>query len=310
MDTLAPSGLRLMVEVDAFLIGAPKAGTTWLGHALDQHPGISLSNPKEPNIVASHKGTFLRLEDEPDWSKYEGCFGDGGLRLDASVHTFACPLAPQRIRDRLPDARFILCLREPVSRTVSHWNMVRNNGTSLENNTDWADFRIAWADERLRVDSMYGTSMRRWLEHFDLNRFLFVDSSRLRGEPLDVLRETESFLQLDEAEYDLDSSRHSNSAGTRRPRTELGNFVSGAFSLIPNAIKSPLVRYLQKRDLNIYKLPILSRRGAVFPLDDSHYLTCGEELSDELELFESLTGFKTAAWRGEIRRCLDGNVAH
>ena len=310
MDTLAPSGLRLMVEVDAFLIGAPKAGTTWLGHALDQHPGISLSNPKEPNIVASHKGTFLRLEDEPDWSKYEGCFGDGGLRLDASVHTFACPLAPQRIRDRLPDARFILCLREPVSRTVSHWNMVRNNGTSLENNTDWADFRIAWADERLRVDSMYGTSMRRWLEHFDLNRFLFVDSSRLRGEPLDVLRETESFLQLDEAEYDLDSSRHSNSAGTRRPMTELGNFVSGAFSLIPNAIKSPLVRYLQKRDLNIYKLPILSRRGAVFPLDDSHYLTCGEELSDELELFESLTGFKTAAWRGEIRRCLDGNVTH
>ena len=219
MSSLAPSGLRLMVEVDVFLIGAPKAGTTWLGHALNQHPGISLSYPKEPNIVASHKGTFLRVEDEPDWSKYEGCFRNEGLKLDASVHTFACPMSPQRIRERCPDARFILCLREPVSRTVSHWNMIRSNGADSENGTDWSDFQIAWSDERLRVDSMYGTSMERWLEHFDLKRFLVIDSSRLRGESLDVLRETEEFLHLDEAEYDLSPSRHSNSAATRRPMT-------------------------------------------------------------------------------------------
>ena len=309
MVTLAPLGLRLMAEVDVFLIGAPKAGTTWLGHTLNQHPGISLSNPKEPNIVATHKGTFLRVEDEPDWSKYEGCFRNEGLRLDASVHTFACPMAPQRIHDKFPDARFILCLREPVSRTVSHWNMIRNNGADFENNTDWTDFQVAWTDERLRVDSMYGTSMRRWLEHFDLNRFLVVDSSRLKEEPLNVLRETEDFLKLDEAEYDLDPSRHSNSAATRRPMTGFGIFVSRAFSLIPNLVKSPVVRYLQKRDLNIYKLPMLSRKGSVFLLDNSHYLTCGEELCKELDLFESLTGFKTVAWKDEIRRRLDGRSA-
>ena len=305
MPSLAPSGLRLMVEVDVFLIGAPKAGTTWLGHALNQHPGISLSYPKEPNIVASHKGTFLRVVDEPDWSKYEGCFRNEGLKLDASVHTFACPMSPQRIRERCPDARFILCLREPVSRTVSHWNMIRSNGADSENGTDWSDFQIAWSDERLRVDSMYGTSMERWLEHFDLKRFLVIDSSRLRGESLDVLRETEEFLHLDEAEYDLSPSRHSNSAATRRPMTGFGIFASRAFSLIPNIIKSPLVRYLHNRDLNIYNLPILSRRGSVFPLETSHYMTCGEELSNELDLFESLTGFETVAWKDEIRRRLD-----
>jgi len=294
-----------MVEVDAFLIGAPKAGTTWLGHALNQHPGISLSNPKEPNIVASHRGTFLRVEDEPDWSKYERCFRGEGLKLDASVHTFACPVAPGRIRERCPEARFILCLREPVSRTVSHWNMVRSNGSDVGNGTDWADFQIAWADERLRADSMYGTSMKRWLEHFDLDRFLLVDSSRLREEPLDVLREAEGFLHLEGAEYDLVSSRHSNSAATRRPITGFGVFASRVFSLIPKMIKSPVVGYLQKRDLNIYKMPMLSRKGAVFPLDDSHYLTCGEELCKELDLFESLTGFKTLAWKDEISRRLD-----
>ena len=34
-------------------------------------------------------------------------------------------------------------------------------------------------------------------------------------------------------------------------------------------------------------------------------MTCGEELSNELDLFESLTGFETVAWKDEIRRRLD-----
>ena len=40
-----------MPEVDVFLIGVPKAGTTWLAYALDQHKEINLSDPKEPNII-------------------------------------------------------------------------------------------------------------------------------------------------------------------------------------------------------------------------------------------------------------------
>ena len=47
-------------EVGAFLLGVPKCGTTWLAEVLTQHPAICVSDPKEPNIVASHKGTFGR----------------------------------------------------------------------------------------------------------------------------------------------------------------------------------------------------------------------------------------------------------
>jgi len=51
---------RGIPDVGAFLLGAPKSGTTWLASALEQHPGICVSNPKEPNEVATHKGTFDR----------------------------------------------------------------------------------------------------------------------------------------------------------------------------------------------------------------------------------------------------------
>ena len=111
-------------ETHAFLIGTPKSGTTWLAATLSQNPNICVSNPKEPNIIATHKGTFSRSVEEPDWELYESFFDGGGIRLDASIHAFSCPEAPGRISDRFDDPRFVLSFREPVSRVFSHWRMV------------------------------------------------------------------------------------------------------------------------------------------------------------------------------------------
>ena len=69
-------------DVGAFLLGAPKSGTTWLASALEQHPGICVSNPKEPNEVSTHKGTFDRDMELPDWGRYSSCFVGEGVKLD------------------------------------------------------------------------------------------------------------------------------------------------------------------------------------------------------------------------------------
>ena len=68
----------LVPEVGAFLLGAPKSGTTWLASALEQHPEICISEPKEPNEIATHRGTFGRDAREPDWERYAGCFHEMG----------------------------------------------------------------------------------------------------------------------------------------------------------------------------------------------------------------------------------------
>ncbi|MBU38377.1 MAG: hypothetical protein CMA59_02500 [Euryarchaeota archaeon] len=290
-----------MLTVDVFLVGVPKAGTTWLSNILDQHHGIILSAPKEPNFVASHKGTFERDGVEPDWSKYGDFFMGDGLKMDASVHTFSCPIAPERIKSNFPDARFILCLREPVSRTVSHWNMVRSTGEDRENDRDWSDFEEAWSDDSLRVESMYGTSMKNWLEHFDLDRFMIIDSSRMRSEPMAVVREVEGFLGVEEWDYDVKMDRHANAASSNRKSTAIGNLVMFCFSLVPKFVKSPVVKFLQRRDWNIYRLPVLSTEEEYVPLGDLHFSTCGGELCDELSLFGSLTGFDHSEWENQIR---------
>ena len=290
-----------MSEVDVFLIGVPKAGTTWLANTLNQHPNIVLSNPKEPNIIASHKGTFIRIKEEPEWDMLAKCFHEEGLKLDASIHAFACPLAPSRIRKRIPKAKFILCLREPVSRSFSHWNMILNTKEAEINNVDWSTFEKAWEDNHLREDSMYGTSMSCWLEQFSLSQFLILDSFDLRNNPAEILVQIENFLNIKNSEYDISRNRHSNSASTRRPIAGTGRLVRKFFSIMPQIVKKPIVNFLQKRDFNIYNLPLLSSKGVNHQINSEPYKVCGAELIEELELFEKLTKFSTTRWVEKIK---------
>lgn len=292
-------------KTDAFLIGVPKAGTTWLAHTLDQHPEITLSDPKEPNIIASHKGTFIRTDSRPDWNEWENCFQSEGTRLDASIHAFSCPLAPSRIKKEKPNAKFIICLREPVSRSFSHWNMILNTREDEYNGFDWSTFRKAWDDIHLKDDSMYGSSMSRWLKEFELNRFLLINSNDLRNNSLQILKEIETFLEISNFAYDLSSNRHANSAASRRPISVIGKIVRVLFLAFPQIVKRPIVQFLQKRDINIYNFPLLSSKGQNHTIDSEAYVICGKELIKELELFQQLTDFSTVEWIEQIHKQIE-----
>ena len=171
--------------------------------------------------------------------------------------------------------------------------MVLNTKESELNGIDWSTFEKAWKDEHLRCDSMYGSAMSRWLEQFNLDRFLIIDSANLKNNPTKVLKEVENFLAINPHSYDLSSTRHSNAASNRRPITSTGKMIRTLFSIIPNFVKNPIIRPLQKRDFNIYNFPLLSKKGVHHEIGASHYDICGNELVDELKLFQKLTNFST-----------------
>ena len=191
-------------QIDSFLLGVPKAGTTWLSNVLTRHPGISVSYPKEVNEITTHKGTFKRENSEPDWLRYSRSFNDHGKKIDCSISTFACPIAPSRVSSIWPDAKFIICVREPVSRAISHWKMILDIREDIENGEDWTEFEKAWQDTRLRENSLYGQSMERWLRLFPVDRFLIIDSRKMKEEPEKVIRDVFSHLGVDQVGIDLD----------------------------------------------------------------------------------------------------------
>jgi hypothetical protein len=158
-----------------FLIGAQKAGTTALAALLDQHPAISLCREKEPHYFSFHYDRGVEY--------YDKLFSDrpGALRLDASTSYSVLPSTeqadtawgrhiPARIKEHHPDARFLYMVRHPVDRAVSaYWHEVR------------AGREARPLEQALPVDPFYtGTGryaerLERYLEHFDLDRFLVID---------------------------------------------------------------------------------------------------------------------------------------
>jgi len=187
---------------NAFIIGAAKAGTTYLAGLLDQHPDVCVSFPKEPHYFTKHQERSL------DW--YRSCFADPDalVLLDGSTSYAAAPFdrmaeeltatdsplagVPERIRAVSPDARFIYLMRDPVERTYSvYWHRVR---AGLEDRP----FRQAFTEDasyRHRA-SDYVAQIREYLRVYPLDRFLFLRFEDLRSAPEATVHQCLDFLEV------------------------------------------------------------------------------------------------------------------
>lgn len=120
-----------MIPPNFFIIGAPRAATTFLYRALSAHPAIFMSAVKEP-------GFFSNDERDPDWvtpvaspkrlqhwNAYLDLFRDSDpypVRGEASTGYLADAHAAVRIKKRLgTNPRFAVILRNPVDRAYSHY---------------------------------------------------------------------------------------------------------------------------------------------------------------------------------------------
>jgi hypothetical protein len=103
---------------DFLVIGAQRAGTTLLHHILDHHPEVYV--PRRRKEIHYFDWYFAR---GPEW--YATFFPDGGARGPYRAIGEVTPdylfelAAPNRIRDLLPDCRFVVSLRNPVERAFS-----------------------------------------------------------------------------------------------------------------------------------------------------------------------------------------------
>ncbi|MGI8777110.1 MAG: sulfotransferase family protein [Acidimicrobiales bacterium] len=165
------------VTLPAFvLVGVPRAGTTSLYRYLGQHPQVWLSEIKEINFlsypgeeVAASRYPWLRFPVRTI-EEYERLFarGPGQVAVDFSASCFRSPVAIDRIRRFVPDARLFVVLRDPVARAWSayltrvqkryesrppHEAMVR--GEPVVDNSFYSErleaFQAAFGADRLRV---------------------------------------------------------------------------------------------------------------------------------------------------------------
>ena len=131
------------IKPDFLIIGAPRAGTSWLWEMLKEHPDIDLPEVKEPFFFGASeiygKGFewYLDLFKNIDPNKITGEGSTSNFydhvpyfynKSDELKYDNSLPVIPELICNYLPEVKIIICLRDPVDRAISHFGLWLGKG--------------------------------------------------------------------------------------------------------------------------------------------------------------------------------------
>lgn len=118
---------------DFYVLGAAKSGTTSFHEWLAQHPDICMSNPKEPFFYEAEYDRGIDYY----WDRYFGHYGGERIAGESRHRNLYFPYIAERINECTPEAKFIIVLRDPVRRAMSHWWHNYRRTKNVE--SDWYD---------------------------------------------------------------------------------------------------------------------------------------------------------------------------
>jgi hypothetical protein len=148
------------------------------------------------------------------------------------------PLVPERVHALLPDSRFILMLRDPVSRAYSHYQQETVRGfehLSFEEAIQAEPDRLAGEEERMRREPGYYSfnhqhhtylarghyleQIQRWHASFPPDRLLIIDSAAFFKDPDTGFSEVLRFLGLTQTSLSAYPQLNARSYGQIAPKT-------------------------------------------------------------------------------------------
>ncbi len=293
---------------DFLIIGAARSGTTALHDYLRQHPGIFMPALKEPNFFA-YEGTTPRCRGPgaefinnslTDQAAYRALFAPappGAVCGEASPLYLYSPRAPGRIARRLPRARLIAILRNPVEQAFSHFTYATR--LAIEPETDFLR-ALELEQERLAAGwqplfgyssfPRYGEQLERYFALFPRSQILIRTYEEFRDRPQQLMREIFAFLGVD-AGFRPDMSRRPNAGGVPRNRA-LQDFL-----MRPNPVTGAIARLLpQKLSRTIRdRLAAANTRPAPQMPPDARAILA-ERLRDDIERLQALLRRDLSHW--------------
>ncbi len=119
------------------IIGAMKCGTTVLWHNLNKHPGINMcKNWEDPKTASTEIRFWNNGPPHRTWDKgidwYKNLF-EGGCCGEKSANYIEEQAAMKRMSRHVPDVKLVLCIRDPVDRAYSEYQMQKDrvNGVNV-----------------------------------------------------------------------------------------------------------------------------------------------------------------------------------
>jgi hypothetical protein len=195
---------HLRQSPDFIIIGTQRGGTTSLYQYLVAHPRVGRAFRKEVHFFDRYydKGIAWYLAHFPVRDEFP-------VVGEASPYYMFHPEAPKRILAAVPDAKFILLLRNPVDRAFSQFHMKVERGLetlpfdeAIEREPDRLavstdPLHPAWRHHSYLARGIYADQIERWFQCFPQHRFSIVKSEDFYRDPVVILQETHAFLGVE-----------------------------------------------------------------------------------------------------------------
>ncbi len=209
------------MKVDLLIIGAARSGTTTVYSYLKEHKQINFSNIKEIHFF-SVKELYNRGQ------KYYHSFfkktNNPKIFASADTYLFIDKNAQKRILKYNSQMKFIVMLREPVSRAFSGYKYAINNGylkkkisfiEAIKNEKKFlnsTDNIVKQNNLCNAYQSLYYENLKYWFKFFPQKNFLILKTHELDN-PKKLLKKISDFLKISDFPI-LSDKRKANKASS------------------------------------------------------------------------------------------------
>lgn len=242
---------------DFIIIGAQKAGTSFLHHYLSQHPDLQGSDPKEIHFFDK------KINQGYDYKWYKNNFLRKSFKkklyFESTPKYVYHDEIPKYLFDINPDIKLILLLREPVVRAYSAWNMYLdffnqklpnvpdpNGGVYkylIKDRAEFPSFMEAIEIELKLIENneslepsllrrgLYDQQIKNWLQYFDKEQLLIMGFNELTCDSESSFKTVTDFLgcrplKVDPVTMKPQNKRTYDSSMSEEERTFLENYYS------------------------------------------------------------------------------------
>jgi hypothetical protein len=169
--------------------GAQKAATSWIHACLYEHPQIYMPGGKEIHFFSRHYAKGFQWYE----NHFRRCRPDQ-LAGEFSPTYLYDPKTPQRLAEWNPEVKLIICLRNPVERTISAYRYAVKMG-EIPPERDFAE--VIRRKPAYLHHSRYKEQLDRYLQYFPREQLLILLYEDIAKDPYEFIQNIYRFLRID-----------------------------------------------------------------------------------------------------------------
>ena len=177
---------------DFIIIGATKCGTTALWYNLDKHPDIYMATKSHSSIEMNFWGG-TKWANGFDW--YKNKFIDDKICGEKTAGYFSNNKALKAMSENIPNLKLFFCIRNPVDRAYSNFQMNRKAGKVSKFNSNV--FKKNYAPAGKYINHI----QNRVLNFFDRSQLYICITERMKNNTTMEMAKVFSFLGVDDLEF-------------------------------------------------------------------------------------------------------------